>query len=65
MTASNDRNEEVPPDPPGVTRFTYTLIVREANVLMLITIKAPISLHTERLEQVMTSVVGKLGATGS
>lgn len=65
VTASNDRNEEVPLDAPGVTRFTYRLVVREANVLMLITIKTPISLHTERLEQIMTSVVGRLGATGS
>jgi len=65
VTASNARNEDVPLDDSGATRFTYKVIVREANVLMRITIKTPISLSTERLEQIMKSVVGRLSATGS
>jgi hypothetical protein len=65
VTGVNDRNESVLPDASGITRFVYSLIVRDGNVLLQITIKAPASLSSERLEQIMKGVVGKLTAIGS
>ena len=52
----DDTNEKV---------LSYQLIVRDANVLILITVKTPTSLSAERLEQIMKSVADRLTAKGS
>jgi hypothetical protein len=52
----DDTNEKV---------LSYKLIVRDANVLILITVKTPTSLSTERLAQIMKSVTDRLTAKGS
>jgi hypothetical protein len=52
----DDTNEKV---------LSYKLIVRDANVLIMITVKTPTSLSTERLAQIMKSVTDRLAAKGS